>query len=286
MLFQTVRILSVIACLYVSVGLCVAGTWAPPAGSDLNWCDSSNWWFGDGPPTSTDTVTINSTIEGPARIGIGCYANAATLIISQFGNSAAVKVYPGGSLHVYGDTTLGNYSATGTLEIHDNITIDGDLRVGYYYNPRGVGVLKMRGGWLDVGGYLRLGYQGGDGTLEMAGGVIDVAGEVEMLNGHIRLNGGIIYADDLSFFPPNGTFDIRGDGTLVLWRDLSGTIGHSIDSITACDGQGTVIKEYYSNATIIRTECNCPQADITGDCKVNLEDLSALADAWLAVTNE
>lgn len=278
---QSIRIHGIIVCLFLLYSLSVASTWDPPAGSDLSWCVQSNWWYNDGPPTSTDTALINSTLEGPARIGTACHAEAASLIISQFDNDAAVKVYPGGSLHVYGNTTLGNYSATGTLEIHDTVTIDGNLTVGYYYSPRGYGVLEMRGGYLTVGGDVDLGDQGGDGTLEMTGGVINITGELGMLNGHIQVNDGIIYADDLFFIPPYGTFDIRGDGTLWLKRDLSSHIGHSIDSITACNGQGTVIKDFYTNATIVRTECACPEADLTGDCLVNLEDLATVADQWL-----
>ncbi|MHC5139068.1 MAG: hypothetical protein ACYSOF_04160 [Planctomycetota bacterium] len=257
----------------------IAGVWDPPAGSNLSWCNSDNWGF-FGVPDSTDIVTVNGTDEGTARIDTGCYAEAAQLIISQFGNDAAVKVYPGSSLHVYGDTTLGNYSATGTLEINSNVTIDGNLKVGYYHTPRGVGILKMYGGYLDVGGDVNLGDQGGDGVLEMTGGTIDITGELSMLNGHIQLNGGIIYADNLFFSAPHGTFDIRGDARLVLWRDLSSTV-HWISGITACNGQGTVIIDYYSNVTIIRTECVCPEADLTGDCLVNLEDLAAIADQWL-----
>ena len=257
----------------------VAGSWDPPVGSDLSWFNSDNWGF-FGIPDSTDIVTVNSTDEGAARIGAGCHAQTAQLIISQFGNDAAVKVYPGGSLHVYGDTTLGNYSGTGTLEIHDSVTIDGNLTVGYYFSPRGYGVLKMHGGYMAVGGDVDLGDQGGDGVLEMTGGVINITGELGMLNGHIQLNGGIIYADDLFFSPPHGTFDIRGDGTLWLKRDLSSTF-HWISGITACNGQGTVIIDYYSNATIVRTECVCPEADITGDCQVDLEDFAKLASQWL-----
>ena len=279
MFLRFVKILSVVICLLISVNITIAGSWDPPVGSDLNWCDSVNWGY-FGVPGPTNTVTVNSTPEGPARIGVGCYADAASLIISQWDNAAAVKVFPGGSLHVYGDTILGNYSATGTMEIHDDVTIDGNLTMGYYISPRGYGVLKMHGGVLTVAGDVDLGDQGGDGMLEMTGGVIDITGELGMLNGHIQLNGGIIYADNLSFFPPHGTFDIRGEGTLLLWRDLSNAF-HSVDSITACNGQGTVIQEFYSNATIIRTECSCPESDITGDCQVNLEDLAELAGEWL-----
>ena len=269
--------------LLVSVNLSIAAVWDPSAGSDLDWCNSSNWWYGGGPPTSTDSAAIDNTPEGAARIRTGCYANAASLIISQFGDDAAVKVYPGGSLSVYGDTILGNYSGTGTLEISSNVTIDGNLKLGFYYNPRGVGVLKMLGGDLVVGGDVVLGEMGGVGTLEMSGGVMDITGKLQILNGSIQLNGGIIYADNLSFFSP-GTFDIRGDGALVLWRDLSNAY-HSVDSITACNGQGTVIQEFYTNATIVRTECNCPEADLTGDCFVNLEDLVTVADQWLQGAN-
>ena len=116
----------------------------------------------------------------------------------------------------------------------------------------------------------------------MDGGMIDITGTLGMLNGHIQLNDGIIYADDLFFFPPQATFDISGDGTLIVWQDLINHFGHSVDSITACNGQGTVIKDFYSNATIVRTECTCPEADITGDCMVNLLDLAALAQQWLS----
>ena len=271
--------LSIIVFVLTLSTLSIAGSWDPPAESDLNWCDSVNWGF-FGVPTSTDTVTINSTPEGPARIGTGCYADAASLIISQFGNDAAVKVYPGASLHVYGDTILGNYSGLGMLEIHDDVAIDGNLTVGYHFSG-GEGILKMHGGVLSLAGDVDLGDQGGDGTLEMTGGVMDITGELGMLNGQIQVNGGIIYADNLSFITPYGTFDIRGEATVILWRDLSDYIGHSISNITACNGQGTVIKDFYSNATVIRTECTCPDADITGDCLVDLGDLAALADQWL-----
>ena len=226
-------------------------------------------------------MLINVTEEGAAEIGHGCYAEAQMLVISQFDNSAEVKVLPGSSLHVYGDTRLGNYSATGTLEIHDLVEIDGKLSVGYYFDPRGFGELKVHGGMLYVGGDMILGEQGGNGTLEMDGGVIDITGELQMLNGHIQVNGGIIYASDLMFFPPNGTFDIRGDATVLLWKDLNNYYGHSVDSITACNGQGTVIKDLYSNATVVRTECTCPGADITGDCVVDLLDLVATSKQWL-----
>lgn len=281
----SVRLLAIIVCLSLSVQISIASVWQPPVGSDLDWCNWSNWWLNDGPPTSADGVLVNVTEEGPAQIGPGCYASAASLIIAQYGYSADVKVSPGSSLHVYGNTILGNYSATGTLEIHDEVTIDGDLTVGYYISPRGYGQVKMHGGWLSVGGDVDLGDQGGHGTLEMTGGMIDITGTFGMLNGHIQLNDGIIYAADLSFVPPYGTFDIRGDGTLLLWRDLRNHFGHSIDSITACNGQGTVIKDFYTNATIVRTECICPEADVTGDCMVDLLDLAALAEQWLSGTN-
>ncbi|MBN1763783.1 MAG: hypothetical protein JW860_00870 [Sedimentisphaerales bacterium] len=281
----SIKFFSVVVCFGLFFSISLASTWDPPVDSDLNWCNSANWWFNDGPPTSTDTALINATDEGAARIGAGCYASAGSLIISQFDYLAEVKVYPGGSLHVYGDTILGNYSATGTLEIHDQVTIDGNLTVGYYISPRGFGHLKMQGGWLSVGGDLDLGDQGGYGTMEMNGGTINITGTFGMLNGHIQLNDGIIYAEDLSFISPYGTFDIRGNGTLLLWQDLSGTYGHSIDSITACNGQGTVIKDFYVNATVVRTECVCPAEDVTGDCIVNLLDLAALAQQWLAGAN-
>ncbi len=143
----------------------------------------------------------------------------------------------------------------------------------------------MYSGYLAVGGDVDLGDQGGEGTLTMTGGVINITGELTMPNGHIQVNDGIIYADDLFFSPPNGTFDIRGNGTLVLWQDLTNAY-HWINGITACGGQGTVIKEFYSNATIVRTECVCPDTDITGDCLVNLEDLAMLATQWLDGADE
>lgn len=272
-------------CLFVCVSVCPAGTWAPPAGSELYWCDYFNWWLNDGPPTSTDPVLINTTPEGPAVIDVACQAEAASMIISQFNNPAAVKVSPGGSLAVYGDTTLGNYSATGTLDVSGYVSIDGKLSVGYYISPRGYGVVNLHSGVIAVGGNVIVGEQGGDGTIDMTGGTFDITGNLQMLNGRIRLYDGVIYAANLSFFPPNGTFDIRGDGTLVLWQNLEGVIGHSISSITACGGQGTVIIDYYSGATVVRTECDCPAGDITGDCFVDMEDLAGLAGQWLAGAN-
>ncbi len=258
-----------------------AATWDPPSDSDMYWCDSFNWWLGFGPPTSADTVLINSTPDGPAIIDLNCSAETAFLIISQFGNSATVKVAPGGSLHVYGDTILGNYSQTGTLDVQGLVTIDSKLTVGYYIAPRGIGAVNLAGGTIEVGGDVIVGEQGGDGTITITAGVLDIAGELDMLNGHVQVNGGIVYADDLFFFPPHGTFDITGDGTVVVRQDLSNFIGHSIDSITACGGQGEVIIEYYTGITVARTECVCPNSDLNGDCYVNLEDLAILAEQWL-----
>jgi hypothetical protein len=151
-----------------------------------------------------------------------------------------------------------------------------------FVSPKGKGDVLVDGGFLDVGGDIKIGDQGGYGTIKMTGGQIDSTGEIIMLNGEIQLNGGIMYASDLTFFPPNGTFDISNDGTLVIWKDLSNYVGHFITSITACNGYGTTIIDYYGNATIIKTTCRCPQADITGDCIVNLDDISLAASQWLS----
>ena len=86
----SVRLLAIIVCLSLSVQISIASVWQPPVGSDLDWCNWSNWWPNDGPPTSADGVLVNVTEEGPAQIGPGCYASAASLIIAQYGYSAGV----------------------------------------------------------------------------------------------------------------------------------------------------------------------------------------------------
>jgi hypothetical protein len=87
-------------------------------------------WFR--PPDNTETALINSTPYGPAVIDLTCLGVAGSLIISQFGNQAELNVHPGGSLHVYGETILGNYSDKGILNIMGAVTIDTDLSIGYF----------------------------------------------------------------------------------------------------------------------------------------------------------
>ena len=274
--------LKVLLCCFMFTVNSFAATWDAPNGSDMSWCDSANWWLGLGPPGIGDTALMNSTPYGPAIIDLTCSASAGSLIISQFGNQAELHVLPGGSLHVYGQTTLGNFSDKGILNIMGLVTIDNDLKIGYYFSPKGKGDVLVNGGILNVGGDIKIGDQGGYGTITMSSGKIDATGEIIMLNGEIQLNGGIMYASDLTFFTSNGTFNISNDGTLVILKDLSNIIGHSITGITACNGYGTTIIDYDVNKTIIKTICNCPEADITGDCVVNLYDIIKIASQWLS----
>jgi hypothetical protein len=277
--------------LYILLCYCIfslplqAGSWDPPAGSDRYWCDTSNWWYNDGPPTSADYALINSTDEGPAIIDVTCPAYASNLIISQLGDSAQVNVNPGGSLEVVTDVVLGNYSQVGTLRVLGYVDIGGNVDVGYFRptetNPRGIGVLDIEGGRVYIGGNMNLGHQGGDGTIKMHGGLLDITGELDILNGDVTVHDGIVYAADITFITPHGSVDIRDNGTIVLWKDYRGIYSFGLHSITACGGQGTVEIDYYTNATVVWTTCRCPEADVTGDCVVDLQDLAELSGQWL-----
>jgi hypothetical protein len=258
-------------------------TWQPPAGSDLKWNTTSNWWLSS-PPSSTVSAVISSTDLGPVLVDYGCSGTCKDLTLAQFGYEARLNIKSGGSLHAYGKATLGNYQGTGTISVSGGtIDIDSTLTIGYSYSGsnRGYGVVNLQDGKVKAVGDIKIGDAGGYGTVTMTAGTLDTSGQITMLNGRINLFGGTMIANDLTFFPPSGTFDIRGKGTLIIRQNVTGIIGHSISSITACNGYGTVIIRLINGYTVITTDCNCPDSDLTEDCNVNMDDLAILAAQWL-----
>ena len=271
----------VVGCLVAGESNVFASTWEPPAGTDCRWCNTSNWWFGIYPGPS-DIVLINQTSECPVVVDYGCNAQCDDMVVSQFGYEAEIDVEPGAVLDAGGYAVMCNSGAgKGTMNVRGgSVDIAEYFKIGYY-DSSGLGVLNIDDGEVSVGQYVRLGDMGGNGELNMTGGHLDVAGDLDIYNGSIRLYGGVAECDDILFISPNGTFDIAGMGTLVIRRDVTNIIGHSVRSITACNGSGVVNIDLIGGNTVVTTDCACPEGDMTGDCAVDFYDYAYFASEWL-----
>ena len=119
--------------------------------------------------------------------------------------SAVLNV--GGAMHI-GDTSATNLTTTGAVTVGDNavVNVTGNLRLGI---DGGLGSLTQTGGDINVGDRLRLGQLGGGGqrgrgTLDISGGTLDVADNFWMGDSS---NG-------------DGWFNLSGTGVVTITNSL------------------------------------------------------------------
>jgi len=278
------RLTLIITIIFIFAADVMASSWDPPDGTDCRWCNTANWWFGLY-PDPTEGVIINETEECGVIVDYGCNAECDFLIVAQLGYEAEINIEAGSTLDATSEVILSNYSGWGTMNVNGGTVNIGDyLSIGYYdYQHDGsTGTVNITDGSINVSSYVILGDVAGYGRLTMTGGSLSTPGDLDMLNGQIRLHGGMITCHDIWFLPPYGTFDIAGPGTLVITQNVTNIIGHSIRRLTACGGNGVLDIQVIGGNTVITTDCVCPEADLTGDCEVDLHDFALFANDWLA----
>jgi hypothetical protein len=170
---------------------------------------------------------------------------------------------------------LGVDNGTGTLRMSGgNIAVNGDMAVGQGAN--GEGTIEITGGTITVTGssWLYVGYSGGKGKIDLKGGTLSTYS---------------INMDD------NGSQNINlsGDAQLIIRDPRPSEIEYQVISffaprgwITSYDGRGTLKVDPGQNQETIVTAVPpvcwpVPKADLTGDCKVNFEDMAVVASEWM-----
>ena len=154
-------------------------------------------------------------------------------------------------------------------------------------------MIVMNGGeFLASGANLHWGRFGGRCALIMNGGTCEVTATSRLWiarnsdansNAYIELNGGTFTLTGTITERQSGPImDISG-GTFIWNGDRTGTVttwaGNG--TITLYEGAGTLMMEYDGTNTIVQA---CPPgltADMTADCRINLEDFAAIASDWL-----
>jgi hypothetical protein len=103
------------------------------------------------------------------------------------------------------------------------------------------------------------------------------------------IDGGLVLGYSSKAAPP---YDERA----VIWRggaivDLNSLLVAGscafVDSATAIDGQGRIVAIGFSNGRVsmVLAPVPGPQADVTGDCKVNVNDLLRVINEWGKTTS-
>ncbi|MEN6386702.1 MAG: hypothetical protein ABFD79_16100 [Phycisphaerales bacterium] len=249
-------------------------------GSDNLWTTGPNW-DADQPPYTGDLAVIDK--PDAAGTDPNCtYAAGMTETIGGcwvgFSQRPCYMDMSGGSLTTTDGglgLRLGVDNGTGTLRMSGgDITVNGDMAVGQGAN--GEGTLEMTGGTITVTGssWLYVGYSGSKGKIDLKGGTIRSFSMAMDDNGSQNVN-------------------LSDDGQLIIRDPRPSEIEYQVISfyaprgwITSYDGNGTFDIAVGPNQETIVTAVPpvcwpIPKADLTGDCKVNFEDMAVVASEWL-----
>jgi len=178
----------------------------------------------------------------------------------------------------------------GEVTIADGADFECDWLTRLGNDANSLGVLKMQGGKY-VTAELEVGYN----NLHSADPYAFSAGYGELyVDGGTLVTGSLRLAQDNLTFPEalgHGIIDVT-NGTLIVNGDISAKIAtlQAAGDITAFGGAGTLVVEVkptieFATATIITAkEYDCAvelDADINGDCVVDVADLVEVAQDWL-----
>ncbi|HEG43503.1 MAG TPA: hypothetical protein ENH94_05590 [Phycisphaerales bacterium] len=166
----------------------------------------------------------------------------------------------------------------------------------------GPATVNINGGTVSTSGHLVIGDQdGGDTTLNINGGTVNIGGDLaakeNATTNSINLNSGVVTASNISLYDSDGPVDPNGTtldieaGTLILDGDDTTVVRGYIDAglLTAYDDTGTVLVNLddADPDAITTTVTACAlrlEADLTGDCAVDIDDLELVAADWLYKT--
>ena len=243
-------------------------SWDDGAVGNHLWNDPCNWSTDQDLPGAVTGlgITVGTGQFGPV---IDSSVTAVCEIIRFYGPEAAAETVL---------TMTG-----GTLDTYNHVIISED----------GNCIMDMNGGVANL--YSLWVGNKDDATLNMDGGTITVTTGTFLIagfagDGHVQLDGGVLNGRSLTMGGAQGgapSMDITG-GTLTLEGDVRSHIDGYVTSgyITGYGGSGFIAADFGNTNPGKTTVTACAtgsDADFTGDCTVDAEDLKILTDSWLVL---